>query len=629
MQTSTVEKSPSFATAIMSMQRLPNISRRYGNAYADLESDLESDHGSYNGSSQTPEREPDFWITSRRSTDVTDTDSIATSISEDAVTDDGLEQRLDYRSRILRRRAAQARINNTLQYAQDRIDGGIQPVQQLAEDVVRGGDHLYNDVAMPMLDEALFKVQVTGLVIWRLLVRFFWFAARCLIQGISSIPRLLLRCLWLLRDTIDASFEFMLNLIGAAFRFTIDLLRWVFLELPGLIRNIPWHTLQSIAVAIGILTVFVGMLHGFMGTTAYICNDPKLAESWKMPSEVCNVSTLKTVLKFERNVLAELAENSDTIMHGIHNASLTNVPNRGPIRSLLIETTSLSEFARIHSANLSALSKGQDISAMSRAIHGNVTALNRAVDIYGSYHGARKQELEVKAKHVLETARAIEPHSSTERFVFESVARFFPSVFSLTSLAHAAALYADMVTYFVRHMESTAILQHGVEIEHSVYNIRHDLPAVQRAITDYEPFWRLTCENYNKASQTAHDRCHIDPSELLDELQKALGKTEAPLTEFEHIHRLYKLIHNRMSVLRERLNKLLKSSRGEKSRHFHPASARAILHQFVVQVSNLQIYLGYGTYTIYMTLGPGSVQGSRWQQAPDGSYTAIFADPYA
>lgn len=427
----------------MSNKRLLNVSRRYGNAYADLaQTDIDE--------------APHSPITVRRSTDETDTDSVYTNNSEDAASEDDTGHLLDYRARVLRRRDAQARVSNTLHYAQDQINGGLQPVHQLAEDVVRGRDRLYD-----ILDEAVFQAQVTVLVIWRLLLRSLWYTTSLLVWAVIGILRLIYIPIWLFLNVIATSLDYLIDLIGDAFGYIIDLLPRVFLALPDLIRNIPWSTAYMILVAAVSLAVAVSMMHGFTSMSTYICSDHKLAQAWATLPEVCNHANLNAVLKLESAELAKLVESSDTVMYGINDVADAVSPSLQPVRDLSTEAAALVHFVRANNESLTSVSKGQDILAISRAAYNNITAYDNAAEIFKFHHETRKTELGSKAMRVLTDARSFRAHSATERFFSESIHYFLPSTFSLTGVSRHTSTYLAMTTHFASHKETAAIGQHG------------------------------------------------------------------------------------------------------------------------------------------------------------------------
>lgn len=601
----------------MSNKKLLNVSRRCGNAYAD-----QAPPSSTTSRQSTDEIDideaPHSPITARRSTDETDTDSIYTTYSEDPASDDDADYRLDYRARVLRRREAQARVNNTLHYAQDQINGGLQPVHRPAEDVARGRDQVYN-----VLDEAVFQAHVTVLVIWRLLVRSFWYTTSLLVWAIFDILRLIYMGIWLFLNVIATLLDFMIDLIGGAFGYIIDLLRRALLALPDLVQNIPWPTAYTILVAAGSLAVAVSMMHGFTSMFTYICSNPDLAQAWTDLPEVCKHASLNAVVQSESVELAKLVESSDITLNGIDNVANSLSPSRKPVRDLSVEAASLVHFARANNEGLASLPRGHDIFAISIAAYNNITAYERAAELFVFHHETRKTELESKAMRVLTNARSFRAHSPAERFFSESVYYFFPGTFSLTSVSRRTSTYLEMATHFASHKETAAILQHRNNMTQSMYNARQALETAREAIVHYAPFWKLECERANKASQSDHDKCHIDPEELNEALRDTLERTRTLEAELGDLYTLHQAINRGMTSLREDLKRLLNDARNTKGGKANAASARAILHQFLVQVGGVEALMPSGTYEHGLTLGEGQVRGSRWIKLENGTMVSL------
>ena len=74
-----------------------------------------------------------------------------------------------------------------------------------------------------------------------------------------------------------------------------------------------------------------------------------------------------------------------------------------------------------------------------------------------------------------------------------------------------------------------------------------------------------------------------------------------------------------MTVLRSSLKLLLKAAlSGKPVGDVDAASARAILHRFVVELGKMDIMIGHGTYVVGVTLGEGDARGSKYRRLADG-----------
>lgn len=597
----------------MSFQRLHNVSRRYGGPY--------------------PGQEPYTPITARRFSDETDIDSIATSVSDDTVSDHDSRLLIDRRARDLRRRDSQARLDNTLQVAQDRIRNGISPAQDLANGATKDGGHLYNDVARPLFGEVIFKIRVAVTVIWRLFLRLFIY--------ILELPD---RIVWYTLDKardlfffvlflISASFWVVLDFARASFGYIMNLLRRSFLAIFDLVDNFPLWTMKPIAMAIVSLMLAISILHGFKSMATYICNDADVARRWTAFPDVCEHPNLNAVLDFENTEVAELVETSNIIVHSI--ADLVNAakPDPNPGQTLITESQALLEFVETHQGNLARFSQGHDIVSVAKQIHGNITTFNWAVGYFETEHTVRILELEQKINRILATAKKFSADSPAERFFSESMSYFIPSVFTHSRAARVTSDYVTAATRFVGDHATISIKQHAVQVSQSTYNAAYGLQIAKQAIVAYEPYWKFDCQNHDLFSDSDVARCHQDPLKLNKRLGSALENFQASAALIAELDGLHRVVVDGMGTLRADLISLLKDAQKHKTGEMDAASARAILHDFVAQVGALDISLRKAPRVddegvIGLKFEGGVARGSKWTRLPNGELVPISAHPY-
>lgn len=591
--------------AAMSFQRLVNISHSNATAYPLLRSDAP--------------------ITPRRFTDETDTASNTSSLPEDADTDDGTEQLLDYRARVLRRRHAHARVQNTVQYAHDRINDGLRPVHDLVNEARVDGDHFYNDVALPFFDEAVLQIQAVVITLWRLLIRLFWYILNLVKWTVVCTLSFINASFWSILDLIGASFWYTLDLVRAPRGFTLNLLRQFLFAIPQLLRDTPWHLLKRIAVAIGLVLVSLSMLHGSRSTVNFICSDANAPQQSNALSDFCSHPNLIAVLDTERRALDKLVRASNTIIYGIGDMSKITTPNLAPGRHLLTDATALERFVEVHGGSLAPFSKPEDVVAVASAVRSNVITFNYAVEIFKHDHIIRAAELETKFQRILSNAKEYTEQSYPERFFLETAAYFIPSAFSYTGIARQTSDYLGVASHFLNDSQTTNILQQGVKASQSIINATQAILIVEKAISQYEPLWKTNCENSEIRKNSGKklfdgNRCDSDPADLTAHLADSLEKSREAAKSVHKLHKLHKAVINAMTDLREDLKRLRERADGSLGDNLDAASARAVLHDFVVQVGQMDIMIGSGTFVVEMGLGGNGVKGgSRYEIREDGS----------
>jgi hypothetical protein len=538
-------------------------------------------------------------ITPRRLSDESDSESNATSVSGDTESDNGAEHLLDYRARVLRRTQAQARVRNTLQYAHDRINDGARPVQDLANEIAADGDFIYNGVARPFLGEVAFYIRVLAITISRLFIQLLW-----------NIMNTLWWTFWSTLDLIGETLMTVVYMVWFVMRFAFNLLCQVFNAIPQLLRDAPWWILKPIAVAIGIVLVTVGVMHGLVRMTTYICNGPGLASY----PEICNHTHTLAVIKAENGELHRLVVASDAIINSIGDMNKIGRLDSKPGPHLLRESTALVDFAKTHSVGLASFSKQHDIVTVANAVYGNVTAFNHALEMFKHIHAIRLAELETKTMRILSDAKAYTPQSHSERFFLESASYYIPSTFSHTSVADQVAHYAAVTSHFLNDTQTATILQQGNDVKSYIAHITSGISIAGEALGRYQPYWEQ-----GRGDSDHTDRNLVHPLDLRDRLNKALKEVEGPAKSLDDLYRLHKKVRWGMTVLRLHLKRLSKAVAGDKKVNLDPASARAILHQFVVEVAAMDIMIGSGTYEVGMTLGKGVTKGSKYKMLPDRS----------
>ena len=538
-------------------------------------------------------------ITPRRLSDESDTESNATSVSGDTESDNGAEHLLDYRARVLRRTQAQARVRNRLQYAHDRINDGARPVRDLANEIAADGDFIYNGVARPFLDNVALHTRVLVITISRLLIQLCW-----------NILNTLWWTFWSTLDLVGETLMTVVYMVWFVMCFAFNLLCQVLFAIPQLLRNSPWWALKPIAVAIGIVLITISVMHGLVRMTTYICNGPGLASY----PEICNHTHTLAVIGAENKELHRLVVASDAIINSIGDMNKIERLDSKPGSRLLTESTALVDFAKTHSVGLAPFSKRHDVVAVANAVHGHVTAFNHALEMFKHIHAVRLAELETKTKHILSVAKAYTPQSHSERFFLETASYYIPSTFSHTSVAHQVAYYAGVTSHFLNDTQTATIIKQGIEVPHQIRDITKGIEIAKKALMQYKPYWEQDYQNFHHT-----DRALVNPADLAERLTNALKEVEQPVKSLNDLYNLHRRVKQGMTILRLGLKRLSKASAGDKKVSLDPGSARAILHQFIVELAAMDIMIGSGTYEIGMSLGLGVTKGSKYKMLPDGS----------
>jgi len=584
-------------------------------------------------------------ISARRSTDETDSESNATSNSEDSDSDNYPEHLLDYNAHLFRRRQAEVRVRNRLQR-----------VQNWANGIADHRDHLYNDVAQPFFDEATFKAHVIVLTIGRLLLRLFWFVLEGLWQTILLALDLIVEALWFVCNAVWASFEFALDLI----------LRVVF-AIPQMLRIAPWWMLKYIPGSIVSALLILSLMRGFKGISTFVCADPELIKEWTSLAGACNHTNIKGIIKLENVDLDKLVHANNAVFNSIVDMSGLGRPDPSPGHRLMRETLALVQFTEAHNVSLTPFSKRHDLVAVANAVHNNITAYNKAVERFAYNHHIRLEELEIRMKQILTDAKGHTAQSPYTRFLLESAAFLIPSTFSHTSASHQASHYAGVTTHFLDNPETITILQQANNITMHLGNAGLGLVTLREAITRFEPFWKRDCQPNGKVEVSGDRYCGlIDPADLNQRLKEALEKTQVAAAKPKELRRLHNIVKNAMTHLRSNLVRLLRTAAEDKTAAaaakddtaiedgsalfgyniaaklrtataaavaaagkrtpaagkkatVDATSARAVLYQFVVEVGMIDLLIGSGTFDINMSFDNTVARGSRYTRLPDGS----------
>jgi hypothetical protein len=497
-------------------------------------------------------------------------------------------------------------------------------VQHLANGFAENGGHYYNDVARPFFDEAIFQIHVVVLTIGRFLPRLLWFVLETLWWSI-----------WSTFDMIGETILHVCYVVGTLFIFGLQTLIRVSLVIPSILRDFPWHRLKQIALVVVPALAVYSFLHGFTKTTAYICDNPELIQEWTSMTESCNLTSTLDILKVENRELDKLVHANYAVVQSISNMSGIGRPNPHPGFGLTRETMALVQFAEEHSDGLATFSKNQDIVAVAKTVHKDVTAFNNAVEKFAHNHVIRLQELEIKMHHILADAKNYTPQTLYQRFFLESASFLLPSIFSYTSVGRQSSHLVGVTTHFLDSPQTTTILQQSNSITKHLNRAKQGINIVQEAIARYEPFWKNHCQQNGEAEISGHIDCGVvDPSDLNQRLQKALKETEVAASKLRELRRLHRIVKGAMTVLRGDLVRLLKiaaehkSVAGNKSAGIDAASARASLHQFVVEVGAVDIMIGYGTYDLGMGLGTGVAKGSKFKSRLEDGTLVTHLEKY-
>ena len=346
--------------------------------------------------------------------------------------------------------------------------------------------------------------------------------------------------------------------------------------------------------------------------------------------------------------LDKLVHANDAVFQSVVEMSGIGMPNTHPGHRLMRETLALVQFTEAHNASLATFSKRDDLVAVANAVHNNVTALNKAVERFAHNHHIRLDELEIKMQKILEDAKGHRAQSPFARFLLESATFLFPNAFSYTSVGHQTLRYAGVTTHFLNSPETSTILKQANNITEHMSRATQGIVIVREAITRYEPFWKNRCQPNGKVEiSDAIDCGVVDPSDLNQRLQEALQQTQVAAGKPNELRKLHTVVKNAMTHLRGSLVRLLKlaaednataaddnnvaaedspaaATAGKKisadasKSTLDATSARAVLHQFVVEVGTVDLMVGYGTFDASMGLGEGVVMGSRYLRLPDG-----------
>jgi len=379
--------------------------------------------------------------------------------------------------------------------------------------------------------------------------------------------------------------------------------------------------------------VIISLLHGFLRTAVYICDVPALKQEWTTVSQTCNHSRTTGVLELENMELDKLVRANYAVIKGISDMASTGKPNASPGFRLMEETTALVQFAEAHSDSLASFSKGYDIVAVAKAVHSNVTALNNAAQRFGHNHRIRLDEMELKAQRILSDAKKFRAQSPTERFFLESASYFLPSTFSVTSVARRTSRHIGVATSFLDDPLTLTVLQQANNITMHMSVATQGIGIAKEAIARYEPFWKNHCLPNGEAGISGHIDCGVvDPSDLNERLAKALVDAQVASSTFNKLHKLHRIVKGGMAVVRSDLIRLLKIAAGDKTAaqdknvagdkvfvgKLDAASARAVLHQFVVAVGEVDLMIGTGTFEAGMAFGGSVARGSQYKELPDG-----------
>lgn len=614
--------------ATMSFRRLANIIDTNATAYPP----------------PPPLERTDQPISTRRSTDETDSENNATSNSEDLHSDNGTELLLDYNAHLLRRRQAEVRVKNRLQR-----------VQNFANGIADHRDHLYNDVAQPFFDEAAFKAHVIVLTIGRLLLRLFWF----ILEG-------LWRTILLALDLIIEPLCFVCNAVWASFEFTLDLILRAIFAIPQMLRIAPWWMLKYIPGSIVPALLILSLMRGFKGMSTFVCADPELTKEWTFLAGACNHTNIKGIIELENIELDKLVHANNAVFNSIVDMSGLGRPNPGPGHRLMRETLALVQFTEVHNVSLASFSKRHDLVAVANAVHSNITAYNNAVERFAYNHHIRLEELEIRMKPILEHAKRHRTESPYARFLLESAAFLIPSTFSDTSAGHQTSHYAGVTTHFLDSPNNTIILQQANNITLHLGSAGQDLITVREALTRYEPFWKRDCQPDGNVEVSVDIDCGlVDPADLNRRLKEALQQTQMAAAKPKELRRLHNIVKNAMTHLRGDLVRLRKiaaegktaGTEDESAIEYEPVtvgyniaaklraataaaavaaagkrtpaagkkatldatSARAVLYQFVVEIGTIDLMIGSGTFDVSMSFDDEVARGLRYRRLPDRS----------
>jgi hypothetical protein len=599
------------STLIMSFQRLHNNSTRYTNAP----------------------------ITARRFSDDTDNDSVTSSQSGSVASDDGTESGhpIDHDTRELRRRHAQARINNTLQYAYGRFNHIGRPVQGLANGVAEGGDSFYHDVARPFFDEVLFKIRVTVTVAFRLFFLFVWYIAELPVRFIWCVLDLAQRSFWSVLNLIDASIWYVLDLTNASFWFLIDMaqswfgvLRQAYFATADSLHDVQWWMWKPIAILLAAFIIFVvipaiSIGHGFTSMATYLCSDASISPGWTGFPEICKHSNINAVLSLENAELLKLTAPSHTILHSVRDLLENGKEIPSPRNALVLEATAVKEFAWLHQEDLEAFPffHNHNISQITEAIHGNATIFNAALENFRDHHRNRVEELELRVGRLLDSSRNFSPHSPFQRCFSESLCHYFPSLFSYSSVARRNTHYLSLTTHLLETPEATTIPQHAVAISKSQYNIAYNLAIAKDALQQYEPYLTLACNS----AEISGVKCHQNPLDLIGNLETAFATAQTAAAKVAAANKLHKASVSGLRALKGELRDLMAIAVGKTAPvqgDVDAAAARAVLHRFMMQVKSLEVVLG----EVPREVDDGIPQASIWERDEEGNLVSRFKKYY-
>lgn len=219
----------------------PLVGSRLRNPITFSDTESHQSHQSHESDGSEDYQSPHGPITSRLSSDETDTESVATDFTEDAVTDDGEEFTASRQVRYLEAKQNWNnlidRMDETLQYANDGVtnrfqhanDGVMNGFQSVYRGATAATRYLYDNTAWPAYQEMMVKLHAARVTIV--------LAIGDIITGIFDLGRLFFTTLyrfghWLWRVAVDS--------VAYLKRMAVDFFTELF-EILGLLAEFLWR----------------------------------------------------------------------------------------------------------------------------------------------------------------------------------------------------------------------------------------------------------------------------------------------------------------------------------------------------------------------------------------------------
>ncbi|KAM0719344.1 hypothetical protein Q7P37_005249 [Cladosporium fusiforme] len=494
-------------------------------------------------------------ITQRLSTDETDSESLASQSSGyDDIDDESISGTSEFAGYIdnrqyhlLRRRQSQPRIDRTLHNAQVRMrhahaDGGLLWLEIRAR-----------------LDQLLFNTKVFLLVIWKLLVRFFWWLVDLArISGVLFGRALLYLCLllnrgfwWVLDLAIVSgvlfgrSLLYLGRLLNQGFWWFLDLAAFSGLLFGRSLLYLYLHLYKPVIYLITIGLLMQPLIGGYKGIVTYACHDPKAMPGMNVSSDACNARNLTQ----SKSDLAHLMAAHETVLAAVRAINSPFVLDLDATNNLVGEFENV---ARVVKDNRHFLTNRGDIEDAIPIMRENVLKVSSSAKNFKGDYTVQRDVLVDRLYNILVAADEIKPHTASDRFQAEALFNIFPFVFTHSRSVGVVNTYAKTLENIEKAPETKALYDHYIVLTENYDELRHLLEDVRQGIMEVVPSWKIECEKHR-----GKERCTIDPEAALDQFDASLARTEGTVQRIKTAHKDRQNALKGLSALHLRLNHLL------------------------------------------------------------------------